>query len=119
MNELGDFAVPDREFPLVPVLLVTLGTLFAVMAATGVWLLFEYQPASERSSVIDAVHNVHRISGLLFVVALVAALAVLGWRARERRGAVGTAIGVTAFVLGAFVAVLANRTGRLLAWDQL
>ena len=119
MNELGDFAVPHREFPLVRVLLVTLGTLFAVLAGTGVWLLFEYEPASERSSVIDAVHNIHRISGLLFMVALVATLAVLGWRARERRGAVGTAIGIAAFVLGAFVAVLANRSGRLLAWDQL
>jgi quinol-cytochrome oxidoreductase complex cytochrome b subunit len=119
MNELGDFAVPDREFLLVRVLLVTLGTLFAVLAATGVWLLFEYQPASERSSVIDAVHNIHRISGLLFMVALVATLAVLGWRARDRRGSVGTVVGVTAFVVGAFVSVLANRSGRLLAWDQL
>jgi quinol-cytochrome oxidoreductase complex cytochrome b subunit len=119
MNELGDFAVPDRAFPLVRVLLVTLGTLFAVLVATGVWLLFEYQPASERSWAIDAAHEIHHITALLFIVALVAALGVLGWRARERRGAVGTALGVAAFVLGAFVAVLANRSGRLLAWDQL
>ena len=119
MNELGDFAVPDREFPLVRVLLVTLGTLFAVLVGTGVWLLFEYQPSSERSSAIDAAHAVHHIAGLLFVVALIATLGVLGWRARERRGPAGTAIGVVAFVVGAFVAVLATRSGRLLAWDQL
>jgi len=119
MNELGDFAVPDREFPLVRVLLVTLGTLFAVLAGTGVWLLFDYQPASERSSAIDAAHGVHHIAGLLFMVALVATLAVLGWRARGQRGSVGAAVGVVAFVVGAFVAVLANRSGRLLAWDQL
>jgi len=119
MNELGDFAVPAREFPIVRVLIVTLGTLFAVLVATGVWLLFEYQPASERSWAIDAAHEIHHITGLLFVVALVATLGVLGWRARERRGAVGMAVGVTAFVLGAFVSVLANRSGRLLAWDQL
>ena len=34
MSELGDFAVPQREFPLAGVLLVTLGTLFAVLAGT-------------------------------------------------------------------------------------
>ena len=119
MNELGDFAVPDREFPLVRVLLVTLGILFAVLVGTGIWLLFEYQPASERSSAIGVAHDVHRISGLLFIVVFVATLAVLGWRARERRGSIGTMIGVAAFVLGAFVSVLANRSGRLLAWDGL
>jgi hypothetical protein len=119
MNELGDFAVPDREFPLVRVLLVTLGTLFAVLAGTGLWLLFEYRPASRRSWALNAAHDVHRISGLLFIVVLVATLAALGLRARARRGSLGTAFGVAAFVLGAFVAVLANRSGRLLAWDQL
>ena len=46
MNGLGDFAVPEREFPLTRVLLVTLATLFAVLVVTGVWLLFEYQPRS-------------------------------------------------------------------------
>lgn len=44
MNELGDFAVPAREFRVTNVLQVTLAGFGAVLLATGRWRTFRYVP---------------------------------------------------------------------------
>jgi hypothetical protein len=119
MNELGDFAVPESEFPVTRVLLVTLATLLAVLTGTGVVLLFRYRPAPEMSWTLHAVHSTHAIAGAAFVIVLAVTLAVLAYRALRTRGWRGAVVGVASLVFGAFVSVLAYRSGRLLAWDNL
>ena len=104
---------------------------FAVLAVTGVYLVFFYEPRAAsswgaighlRTAVTfgDLVRIVHRLTAVVMVLTVVAIAAIALTMAVARSRRTGRpAVTAVAAVAVAIVGLLASFTGYLLPWDQL
>jgi quinol-cytochrome oxidoreductase complex cytochrome b subunit len=102
------------------VLLAVLGVLFLVLLATGLWLVFRYQPSGsfQGSRPQSGLRVAHRVASTAFLFTAVATFGVSIAVSFERR----LSSGVPAWLAGAVLAlgvVASSFTGYLLPWDQL
>ena len=107
----------QRTFRL---LLALLGLSFLVLLATGLWLIFRYQPSgsflgASHESVIRVAHRVTSTAFVTLAVATFGLAIAVSFERALRRGTPAFVVGLLALL----VALLASFSGYLLPWDEL